>query len=40
MIKDIDNIFSKLNKNEQLTRSETFVYQNVLINAMNEEGVK
>ena len=40
MIGDIDSIFSKLNKNEQLTHSETFVYQNVLVNAMNEEGVK
>ena len=40
MIKDIDNIFSKLNKNEQLTHPEKFVYQNVLVNAMNEEGVK
>lgn len=40
MIKDIDNIFSKLDKNEQLTHPEKFVYQNVLVNAMNEEGVK
>ena len=40
MIKDIDNIFSKLNKNEQLTHPEKFVYQNVLVNAMNEEGIK
>ena len=40
MIKDIDNIFSKLDKNEQLTHPEKFVYKNVLVNAMNEEGVK
>ena len=40
MIKDIDSIFSKLNKDEQLTHPENFVYQNVLVNAMNEEGIK
>lgn len=40
MIGDIDSIFSKLNKDEQLTHPENFVYQNVLVNAMNEEGIK
>lgn len=40
MVRDIDNIFNKLHKGEQLTHSEIFVYQNVLVNVMNEKGVK
>lgn len=40
MIGDIDNIFNKLHNYDQLTQPEKFVYQNVLVNVMNEEGIK